>query len=430
MKNIILIGNSSLEDSIAWKLNQENNIGNIFISPGNGGAYSKPKVRNISLNFENKNEIKEFLDKEKISYVIASSYKKLTSEFEQALKESEIPMIGPPSNIRPFFSSRIKIKNFLKKFAISSPSFEIIESLDDLSKIVEKFSVRKLIYTEIQKGWKGIYLLESKGQGVKILESIGLIEDERSNKFLIETYQKGEEFSATIALDSMNYILFPVVRVYTKSFDNDFGLYTSGMGGFTPCPSFSNNDITNLNEKIIYPLIEGLKTENILFKGFLTIDFIKSNDRLMVLNIIPSICSPEIETILPLMNSSFNELCLDMISQNLITYMMKVKSSFSLSVVLASKGYPIEFEKGVLIAGLEKKIENINIFHNKTSIINYSKNRGFITTGGRVLTINSVNNNLEEVRKNVYNVLENNILFFDGNFYRSDIAEKYYKKLN
>jgi phosphoribosylamine--glycine ligase len=427
MKNFLLIGNSSLEDAIAWKLNQENNVGNIFISPGNGGTYTKQKTRNIVLNSNDKDSIKEFLEKEKINITIASSYKNLTYEFEQALHEIGIPLIGPTSKIISFFSSRINIKNFFKKYNISSPSFEILESISSLSTMIEKYTTRKIIYSESQKGWKGAYLIDSKGQGAKILEAIQE-NCEKESKFIVENYQKGEEFSAILAFDKTNYILFPVIRVYPKSFDYDYGLYTSGMGGFTPSPNFSNSDITVLNEKIIYPLIEGLKTESLIYNGFLTIHFIKTSDRLLALNIIPSIHCPEIETILPLMSSSFYNLCNDLIDNSIIKYILKINQGYSLSVVLASKGYPIDSEKGILIAGLDKQYNDINIFHNKTSRINYSKNRGFITAGGRVLTLNTVSTTLENARERIYKLLENNEIFFNGNFYRSDIAEKYGKK--
>jgi len=428
MKNILLLGSSSLEDTIAWKLNQENTVNAIFISPGNAGYFSKPKARNIELDLSNKNEIKNFLTKEKISYVIASSFKNLTFEFEQILSDINIPLIGPSKKLHYFFNSRINIKNFLSKYSIPSNYFQIVDSFESLKEIIENVSSRKLIYFDSQPGFKGSFLLESKGQGSKIIVSIKLKLKTNSEKFLIENHQKGEEYSAVIAFDTVNYILFPIVRIYPKSFDNDYGLFTSGMGGLSPCPGFNNNDIINLNEKIIFPLIEGLKSENLQFQGFLTINFIKSNDKLIVLNIIPTISSPEIETISGLINSSFNNLCIDMISKNLLKYALKISPFYSVSIVLASKGYPLDFEKGVLIAGLEKDIDNINIFHNKTALIKYSKNRGFVTSGGRVVTINAVRNTLDLARNAVYEIIENNLIFFDGNFYRSDIAEKYCKK--
>lgn len=428
MKNIFLIGGSSREDAIAWKLNHENNIGNIYISPGNGGSFSKPKTRNIILNLNKPNDIKEFLHKEKISYIINNSPFCSTVELENISSELKIPIIGPDSKICSTFNSRIKIKNFLKKYNISSSNFEIVDNFKNLKETIEKFSTKKFIYSDIQKGFKGIYLIESKGQGSKILESIEISEDEKKGGFIVEPYQKGEEYSAILALDGSNYILFPILRIYPKSFDNDYGLYTSGMGCFTPSPTFSASDMAILNEKIIYPLIEGLKTEKLIYKGFLTIHFIKTNEKLVVINILPFFSNPEIETILPLMNSSFNLLCSDIISSNIINYVLNINPYYSVSVVIASKGYPLESEKGILIAGLDKIDDKINVFHNNTSVISYSKNRGFVTGGGRVLTVNGVGNSLEEARKKVYNILENHKIFFDGNFYRSDIGEKYCKK--
>ncbi len=429
MKNILLIGNSSLEDSVAWKLNQENNVNSIFLSPGNGGYFSKSKAKNIELDFNNKEEIISFLKKENISYVIATSYKKLTKKLEECLTELNIPLIGAPTKLHSFFNSRINLKKFLIDNSIPTNSFQIVNSFEELSKIIENLSTKKLIYLDSQNSWKGSFLLESKGQGAKIIESIRLKLKSESDRFLIESTQKGDEFSAIIAFDKINYLLFPIIKVYPKSFDNDYGLFTSGMGAFSPCPNFSNIDLANLNEKIIFPLIEGLKKENLLFPGFLTINFLKTGDKLTVLNIIPSISSPEIETIISIMNSSFNSLCMEIISKTLIKYLLKIIPSFSVSVVLVSKGYPLDFEKGVLIAGLDKKIDNINIFHNKTSLVKYSKNRGFITNGGRVITINAVRQTLKLAREAVYETIENNLIFFDGNFYRSDIAEKYCKHI-
>ncbi|MFN3411137.1 MAG: phosphoribosylglycinamide synthetase C domain-containing protein [Exilispira sp.] len=428
MRNILLIGNSCKEDSISWKLNEENNVGNIFITPGNAGCYFKSKTRNIILNPDNKKEISEFLIKEKINYINLTSLNFFSNEIEDIASELKIPLIGPSKRIKSFFNSRINIKNFLKKYSINTLYYQVIDNFTELKNIVENFSSKKFISSDIQNGFKGFYLIESKGQGIKILEFIQTNRAAKDSKFIVENYQKGEEFSAIIVLDGLNYILFPVLRIYPKSFDNDYGLYTSGMGAFTPCPSFNNNDITLLNEKIIFPLIEGLKEEKLLYKGFMTIHFIKSMDRLFVLNILPTLNSPEIETLIPLFNSSFNDLCLSIISQNLINYTLKLNPLSSLSVVLASKGYPIDSEKGVLIAGLDKNYEGINVFFNKTSIINYSKNRGFISSGGRVLTLNSIKPKLEDAYKAVYEILENNKIFFDGNFYRSDIGEKYFKK--
>lgn len=426
MKNFLLIGNSALEDAIAWKLNKENNIGNIFISPGNGGCYFKQKTRNINLNLNDKNEISDFLNREKINLIINSSYNKLTEVFDNLIKEKKIEFIGPDFNKKSFFNSRINIRNFFKKYNVLSPPFEIIESIDLLSKMIEKYTTRKIIYTELQKSWKGSYIIESKGQGIKTLEAIEE-SGEKDGKFIIENYQKGEEFSATIALDGISHFIFPVIRVYPKSFDYDYGLYTSGMGAFTPCPSFTNLDLKVLEEKIINPIIEGLKEEALNYCGFLTVHFIKTGDKLLALNMIPSIHSPEIETIITLMDSSFNNLCESIINQDLKKYVLKMNKGYSISIVLASKGYPINSEKGVLIAGLEKNYEDINIFHNRTSRITYSKNRGFVTNGGRVVILNTVKSTLENAKKRISDLLQNNEIFFSGNFYRNDIAEKYCK---
>ena len=132
MKNILLLGSSALEDALAWKLNSENTVGNIFILPGNGGCLSKPKMRNLNIDINNEEEFQSFLTKENISYAILSSYKKSNSKIEEILEKNNIPFIGPPAKVNWFFNSRINIKNFFLKYSISSQLFQIIETFENL----------------------------------------------------------------------------------------------------------------------------------------------------------------------------------------------------------------------------------------------------------------------------------------------------------
>ncbi len=424
MNQVLLIGNSAIEDTLSFKLNNDSSIENIFICPGNGGSFTKKKSINIELNLKSRKEIEQFLSKNRILYVLNSSYNKMTEELYEVCKQKNIPIIGISYDKIKFFNSRILIREFLKKYNIPSFEYEIIDSLKSLKEYSKNLISKKILHTDYQKGFKGIYVLESRGQAMKLIDILkpGLKEDSR---FIIEPYNKYEEYTAIIAYDTSSYLLFPVLRSYPKAFDNDYGLYTSGMGAFAPLNSFTDEDIKFLKEKIIEPVLSGLNTEKYTYSGFLTFHILKHANEIKCLTLTPSFTSPEIETISTLVSASFNELFLSLINKKIKEYNLLLNDMYSVSVVLASKGYPLDVQKGILIAGIEKAFENIEIFHNKTLMIFYSKYRGYITNGGRILTINCTSESLENSRKLIYNILDRGEIFFDGNFYRTDIAEKY-----
>ena len=236
---------------------------------------------------------------------------------------------------------------------------------------------------------------------------------EASKKVVIEEFLSGIELSCFVLFDGDNYIKLPMAKDYKRIGEGDKGLNTGGMGAISPVPFVDSLFDEKIDHQIIKPTIEGLKKDNINYKGFIFIGLIKVGDNPFVIEYNVRLGDPETEVIIPRIENDLVEVFKAATDGTLDKIKLQITSKSAATVMLVSKGYPVAYQKGSIITGLPK---NKMIFHAGTSI----EKSSLQTSGGRVMAVTSIGKNFNKALKESY-ILVNKIKY-DGKHYRKDIG--------
>jgi phosphoribosylamine--glycine ligase len=232
---------------------------------------------------------------------------------------------------------------------------------------------------------------------------------------VIEEFLKGIEFSVFVMTDGRSYKVLPVAKDYKRIGVGDTGLNTGGMGAVTPLPFVDDELMKKVETKIIRPTIAGLKNEGIVYKGFIYFGLMKVGTEPFVIEYNCRLGDPETEVVIPMLENDLLELFMAVADERLENIDINVKPGACCTIVLASAGYPGDYEKGKVISGLDR-IEQSIVFHAGT----IRRNGQILTNGGRVLAVTSWANTLSEAL--LLSKKSAELIQFDGKYFRSDIG--------
>ncbi len=404
---ILVIGSGGRENAILHKLSESNCT--LFISPGNAGSLRYAK--RIKLNsFE---DIKNFCIENKIDFVFIGPENPIAEGLTDYLESYNIFVVAPSLKFAYLEASKGKAKKFMKKNNIPIPNFGYFDNFDDAYKFLLLLNPPYVIKADGLAAGKGVSIVNSLDEAKQILREYfeGKF-GKASERVVIEEFIEGFEISAFIAMDGKNYKFLGYAKDYKKLLDNDKGPNTGGMGSYTPV------DISeNLHNKIIKNVIE--KTvENIEgYKGFLFFGIIVKDNEPYVLEYNVRLGDPETQVLALSWDFDLLKLLLSIKEQSLDKFEVSFKNLHFVNVVLASNGYPFEFEKGFEIKNLDKVDENEAIvFHAGTEILDNK----IITNGGRVLNVVGFGESRMIAKERAYKYAK--FIDFENKYYRNDIA--------
>ncbi len=304
----------------------------------------------------------------------------------------------------------------MKKYNIPTADFQITDSFEESVKIIEKRKLPYVIKFDGLAAGKGVRVIENYQEGKNYLEEIFIKKIFKGEtKVVIEDCLVGKELSYLIFTDTNTYIPMVPAKDYKRVFDDDKGPNTGGMGCYSP-PNYFNEELEQeIKKKIVEPTLKGFERENIDYRGVLYFGLMITNQGPYVLEYNVRFGDPETQVILPRMESDLVEVCESVIEGSLNKINIKWKEEKSLCVILASKGYPGEYEKGKEIKNLDK-VEDVVLFHAGTKL----ENGKILTDGGRVLGVCGIDKDIEKLRGKVYKAVQT--IDFEGKHYRKDIG--------
>ncbi|WBB30259.1 phosphoribosylamine--glycine ligase [Parvimonas micra] len=410
---VLVIGNGGREDAICKKISESNKCTELFCSKGNAGTLRYAK--NVELNTNE--EIFEFSKNNDIDLVVVGPEAPLCEGIVDLFKGSNIRVFGADKKSARLEGSKDFAKEFMKKYDVPTAKYETIKSIEEGKKAIENFSYPIVIKADGLCAGKGVRICNTEEDVSEYFKE--LFEDKIFGKegttVVIEEFLKGKEASLLCFVSKGNLIPMESARDYKRIFDNDEGENTGGVGCYSPSELF-NEELKLQIEKILEKISNGLKKENLEYSGVLFIGFMIDEDA-KVLEFNVRFGDPETEVVLPRMESDLLLAIEKSLDGSLEREDLKWKKEKCLTVILTSRGYPKNYEKGKEISGIDSVDKDIYVYHNNTKV-NGSK---ILTDGGRVLSVTALGNSYDEIREKVYRNIEK--ISFETKQYRKDIGK-------
>ena len=414
---ILVVGSGAREHALCWKLKQSKKVAKLYCAPGNAGICEIAEIVNIKA--DNLEELTKFSVDNKIDMVVVGPEGPLVSGLVDMLMEKGIKTFGPMKKGARLEGSKSYSKDFMKKYNIPTAKYEVYEDSKLALEGLKGFDVPVVIKADGLAAGKGVLICETMEEAQKAI--ISIMNDkqfgEAGNLVVIEEFLDGIEASLLCFVDGKNIIPMESARDYKKAYDDDKGLNTGGMGNFSPNPIYTDSLNEYIKEKIIDTTFQGFIGEEIDFKGVLFIGLMIKNGEAKVLEYNTRFGDPETESVIPRLKSDLVSIMEKCIDGNLSADDLEWKEEKSVTVILASGGYPEEYEKGKEITGLESVDEDIIVFHGGTKL----SNGKVLTDGGRVLAVTALGNTLDEAREKIYKNITK--IKFENMEYRKDIAK-------
>ena len=419
--NILLLGSGGREHAFAWKLTQSPLCTELFVAPGNAGTHQIAK--NIAINPNDFEAVKTLVLQEDIKMVVVGPEDPLVNGvydfFKNDIALKTIPVIGPSKQGAKLEGSKEFAKQFLVKNNIPTARYQSFTA----ETVNEGFAFLETLKPPFVLKADGL----AAGKGVLILNDLQEAKDELKNmlvnakfgvasaKVVIEEFLDGIELSCFVLTDGNNYKILPTAKDYKRIGEGDQGLNTGGMGAISPVPFADAEFLEKIEERIVIPTINGLKKDQIEYKGFVFIGLIKVDNDPFVIEYNVRMGDPETEVVLPRIKSDLVGLFNAVANEKLVDFDFELDTRTAATVMVVAGGYPEDYTKGDVITGFEN-VEDSIVFHAGTKL----ENNQVVTNGGRVLAVTSYGNDFKEATKKSYQNIEK--LNFDKMYYRKDIG--------
>jgi phosphoribosylamine--glycine ligase/phosphoribosylaminoimidazole synthetase len=416
--NILIVGSGGREHAIGWKINQSPKVTQLYFAPGNAGTMLIGT--NVSIQPEDIPSIVQFTKEQPIDLVIVGPESSLAAGLIDALQQAGIRAFGPTQAAAQIESSKSFSKAFMERHGIPTARFARFTKLADATTYLSEQRLPIVIKASGLAAGKGVFIVRSFEEGIKALESI-MVEKafgDSGDEVIIEEYIEGEEISLLTFTDGNVIRSMLPTQDHKRLLDHDQGPNTGGMGAYTPSPVCSKEMVQLVEQIILQPAVDGLRSEVSPFTGVLYAGLILTDKGPMVLEFNCRFGDPETQVILPLLENDLLDVIDACIDQTLAHVELKWKTASAVTVVLASGGYPGKYQNGLEITGLNRVGTNTIVFHAGTKLTSGK----VVTSGGRVLNVTSVGNSLEDALNGAYASITN--ISFPGMIYRKDIAHR------
>lgn len=421
MSNILIIGSGAREHAILDGVRKSRGVTRVFVAPGNAGMATEAECVDIAADQINK--LLAFAQKERIDLTIVGPERPLTLGIVDAFEKAGLKIFGPSRVAAIVEGSKIFTKEFCARHGIPTAPFavfsQVVAARDYLA---QKNSYPIVIKADGLAAGKGVIIATNPVEADQAINA--MLEDNKfgtaGHRIVIEDFMPGIEASFIVLTDGKDVVEFPPAQDHKRVFDNERGPNTGGMGAYAPAKVVTEAVRQRVLKEIIQPTLQGLAAEGRRYVGFLYAGLMIGPDgavRLVEYNC--RLGDPEAQAILPLLKSDFVSLINDILAGNLAQVRAEFEDASCVCVVLAAHGYPGDTDKGLPITGIEAACaKGARVFHAGTNRVG----NGFVTSGGRVLTVSVKAATLSQAIGQVYAAIPQ--IHWDGVHYRSDIGKK------
>ncbi len=415
MSNVLVLGSGGREHAIVWSLKNDENVNKVFCAPGNGGTMIH--AQNLDVDINDNKDILRIIKNNNIDFTIIGPENPLDNGIVDFLNENGCKVFGPSKYASKLESSKIFARRFMDKYNIPQPCFFECKNEEEVISVATKLGFPIVLKADGLAAGKGVIICYNQRD---LDEALDIMFKDRkfgsaANRISVEECLKGQELSIFVVTDGENYKILNSAQDHKRIFDNDEGPNTGGMGAYCPSPLFDEKLREKVENRIIKPTINGMKKEGYPYKGFLYIGIMLVEGEPYMIEYNVRLGDPEAQVIIPMLDNDFLSVVEHTIDEKIDLLDIKNKDGFTVTVILASDGYPDKYEKNKEILGLDN---STLIFHSGTKY----EDDTYYTNGGRVLSVIGSGDTLKSAIDNAYYNVKK--IKFQNMYFRNDIGIK------
>lgn len=417
---VLIVGSGGREHAIAWKVAQSPKVEKIYCAPGNAGIAEVAECVPIgAMEFE---KLAAFAKDRQIDLTVIGMDDPLVGGIVDVFEKEGLRVFGPRKNAAILEGSKAFSKDLMKKYGIPTAAYENFDNADEALAYLETASMPIVLKADGLALGKGVLIcntLEEAKEGVK-----SIMRDKKfgsaGNQMVVEEFMTGREVSVLSFVDGNTIKIMTSAQDHKRAKDGDEGLNTGGMGTFSPSPFYTEEVDQFCREHIYQATVDAMKKEGREFKGIIFFGLMLTDEGPRVLEYNARFGDPETQVVLPRMKNDIVEVFEACIDGTLDQIDLEFEDNAAVCVVLASDGYPVKYEKGLPIRGLEnfRQKDGYYVFHAGTA---FDREGRIVTNGGRVLGVTATGENLKAARANAYRAAE--WVDFDNKYMRHDIGK-------
>jgi phosphoribosylamine--glycine ligase len=420
--NILILGSGGREHAFAWKIAQSPLCDGLYVAPGNAGTAQV--ATNLPISYNDFEGVAKAVLEHNVELVIVGPEEPLVNGivdyFESRSDLSKIKLIGPNKAGAQLEGSKDFSKSFMQKYGIPTASSRTFTA-DTLAiglEYLETLPLPIVLKADGLAAGKGVIIAEKHAEAEQAFTEmlIGGKFGSAGNKVVVEQFLKGIELSVFVLTDGDSYKILPEAKDYKRIGENDTGLNTGGMGAVSPVSFADANFLRKVEEKVVKPTLNGLKSEGIKYVGFIFIGLMNIKGEPFVIEYNVRMGDPETEVVLPRIQSDFAMLMASTAKGTLNDFEIKISPQVAVTTVLVAGGYPEDYEKGKVITGSEK-VEDVHLYHAGTT---FNGNTEVVTNGGRVMALTGMANSLENAVHKSQRAAQ--VIQYEGKYFRHDIG--------
>jgi phosphoribosylamine---glycine ligase len=422
--NVLLVGNGGREHAIAWKLAQSKNLSKLYIAPGNPGTAMCGE--NIPTSATDIPELVNFAKKNKIGLAVIGPEDPLAAGAVDTFENAGIKAFGPSGAAAQIEADKVFAKQLMRASSISTAEGRVFDRFSDAKTYIASRDEAVVIKAAGLAKGKGVFVCDDPADGILIAEKImcDKIFGSAGNKIIVEDKLLGEEASILAFVDGRNIYIMESAQDHKAIGDGDTGPNTGGMGAYSPAPVVTDSLIDQITREILVPTVDGMNRNGTPYKGVLYAGLMITPGGPRVLEFNARFGDPETQPILMRLKSDLLEVMLAVCDGKLDLINLEWDPRPAVCVVMASKGYPDDYEKGKKIIGLDEAghLKDVVVFHAGTA----DKNGDIVSSGGRVLGVTAMGQTIADAKAQAYEAVGK--IQFDGAYWRKDIADKAIKR--
>ena len=418
--NVLIIGAGGREYSIGMALAKDEKVDKLYFAPGNGAT----DELGTNLEISDFNELADFCEANDVELTIVGPEAPLVAGIVDLFEERGLKIFGPSAQAAQLEGSKIFMKNFLARHNVPTAKYIETDSLEEAYKFIMSLEAPIVVKADGLCGGKGVIIAQNHNEAKKAAGEMlsGNSFGDAGTSIVVEEFLDGYELSVFAICDGEDYVVLPAAQDHKRLHNNDQGPNTGGMGAYAPTPLVNDEIYRKLDERVIVPTLEGMKSEGMPFKGVLFIGVMVVNNEPIILEYNVRFGDPECEEIMPLLKSSALDLFYKGATNDLKSLEVEFHDKFAVGVVMASKDYPYKSSAPAEI--IVDDIVHDDIFAEHAHISYAGVSRGedgkLYATGGRVLVCVGMGNSIKQAQQRAYMLVGQ--VHFAGKHCRTDIA--------